>query len=364
VISAKCSGCGALNSVNTKRCYRCSQQLPKNGRGLTLFAEWRVSGRKHRKSLGKIGITEAQRVLAEIKSASRRKNTTTTIVVGASCNLTVHEGIGRFYRSRELSGAKRQTLVNIRTAAGKLMPIGGLYMASVGADDIMPLLAGLSLSSQKSYAAIINSIWKYNLPNLGRGLNLKITVPERPFMVLSAEQQDRLLKVATGDIRDFIVVALCTGLRKDNILRLRWQDVDLENRRIVVVQKRGRIHSVPIAQPVYNILCSRQRVSEYVWPSASPDAPRKGFYAAWLTLKRKAGLPNGFRFHDLRHTCATRIVEKFGDIRYAQSMLGHATIVTTQRYAHIMQDRLARIAEAVAGDIMEPSKTPNKQSFR
>jgi integrase len=314
-----------------------------------------VSGKKHRKSLGRIGITEAQRVLSEIKSASRKKNTTTTIVVGTSCSLTVNDGIMRFYTSREASGAKRQTLINIRTVGRRLTPIGGMSMASVGTDDIMPLLDGLSLSSKKSYAGVIKSIWRHNLPNLRSNFNLKITVPERPFMVLSAEQQERLLEVATGDIREFIIMALCTGLRKDNILGLRWRDVDLENRRIVVVQKRGRVHSVPITQPVYNILRSKQRVSEYVWPSASLDGPKKGFYSAWLTLKRRAGLPKGFRFHDLRHTYGTRIVEKFGDIRYAQSMLGHATIVTTQRYAHIMQDRLVHIAEAVAGDIKEPS---------
>ena len=78
--------------------------------------------------------------------------------------------------------------------------------------------------------------------------------------------------------------------------------------------------------------------SEYVFINPLTNLPYVDFRKAWKKALKAANIKN-FRFHDLRHTVATRLVEKGIDLIVVQELLGHSNITTTQRYAHPVPER-------------------------
>jgi len=86
---------------------------------------------------------------------------------------------------------------------------------------------------------------------------------------------------------------------------------------------------------------------------------KKGFKAAC----RRAGI-KGLRFHDLRHTFATRLVEKGADIETVRDLLGHYSITVTQRYTHSNEDRKRKAVELLSCDVCVTHDRINKQCAR
>ena len=140
-------------------------------------------------------------------------------------------------------------------------------------------------------------------------------------------------------LREIVVFALNTGMRQDEILSLRWPDVDLFRKTAMVVRsKNGEKRTVPLNLRVFGLLKAKAKASDatsgYVFASEAETkilAPNlhRGFYGA---LKR-SGITD-FRFHDLRHTFATRLAQAGVDLYKVARLLGHKDIKMTQRYAH------------------------------
>jgi integrase len=142
---------------------------------------------------------------------------------------------------------------------------------------------------------------------------------------------------------------LCSWrLRRGEILSLEWPQVDLENR-VVRIDNAKTKHGeryIPMNDTVYRLISelSREKGTQLVFPSHRNAGQRmldlkKGFAKA----VRKGGIPH-IRFHDLRHTFATRLVRSGVDLVTVQKLLGHAKITTTTRYAHsFVDDRIAAV---------------------
>lgn len=160
--------------------------------------------------------------------------------------------------------------------------------------------------------------------------------------VLRDEEEDRLLAACTGRftyLRSLIVLALHTGMRRGELLSLKWTNVTLPFGQIVVeaaVAKGKRRRSLPInadARAVLEDLWAR-RTGEYVFCRINGKP-----YNKWKVrddfedVRAAAGLPD-LRFHDLRHTFASRLSAGGADIVTIKDLLGHASITTTMRYAH------------------------------
>src|SRR5581483_1964080 len=148
--------------------------------------------------------------------------------------------------------------------------------------------------------------------------------------------------------------ALATGLRLDNILTLTWSQVSWDEGliRVRIKSRRpgGDTHAIPITRAVAAILSAEQgrhpqRVFTYIAQRArSPDTrerertagerrpfTRTGWRRSWYDALARAGIAD-LHFHDLRHTCATRLYRQTRDLRLVQRWLGHAAIETTLRY--------------------------------
>jgi excisionase family DNA binding protein len=152
--------------------------------------------------------------------------------------------------------------------------------------------------------------------------------------ILSPDEEARLLDAATPDLRPIIVAWLCTGGRRMEVLSLRWRDVDLENGTVLFTHtKAGCNRLVPINARLRECLESLKRgKSGFVFP-AQDGQQLNGVRRAFEKACRRAGL-DGLRVHDLRHTFATRLLRRGADIVTVQRLLGHSSVVVTQRYAH------------------------------
>lgn len=161
---------------------------------------------------------------------------------------------------------------------------------------------------------------------------------------LSDDEEESLMKAATSPwwFRNFLVVALHTGMRRGEILNLLWKHVDLKRRIITVVKsKNGEKRTIPMSNTLYQILTNIQirDISGRVFP-LSGWSVRQAFDKAI----EKSGIKN-FRLHDCRHTFATRLVQNGVDLYKVKELLGHKTLAMTMRYAHHYPESLRSSVE-------------------
>ena len=156
--------------------------------------------------------------------------------------------------------------------------------------------------------------------------------------ILSPEEQGRLIEASIGYLRPIISTALNTGMRRGEILGLKWSDVDMDTGLITVSQtnskskKQRKIFINRILRKELAELKLKSGGNEFVFLSDKGrrlKEVKNGFDAAC----RRAGI-EGLRFHDLRHTPATRMIESGGSIVAVCKILGHSDIKTTMRYTH------------------------------
>ena len=156
----------------------------------------------------------------------------------------------------------------------------------------------------------------------------------------------KALELSPKYLRDIITIALNTAMRKSEILNLKWSNIDFRNDVIELLEtKSGKSRIIPMNSKVIAVLTSLEQSSEYVF---NIDGNKIGdIKKCWSTALRRAKIDN-FRFHDLRHTAATRMIEKGVDIITVKEILGHADISTTMRYTHSKLDS-KRLAVGLLG---------------
>ena len=159
------------------------------------------------------------------------------------------------------------------------------------------------------------------------------------FIERIIDEAERLIAVSPDYLKDIIVFALATGMRQSEIFNLRWEDVRIDERfgygSITIIGKGEKRRNLKMNQTVYNLLLKIRRKSEsdFVFPSPKTGVRLVHIDKSFKTALKKAGVTN-FRFHDLRHTAASWMVQGGADIYAVQNILGHTHIKTTQRYAH------------------------------
>jgi integrase len=150
-----------------------------------------------------------------------------------------------------------------------------------------------------------------------------------------------------------VMVAMNTGLRRNELFQLRWEDIDLKAKWLVVhgeTAKNGQTRRLPLnaeAQSTLTAWRSQTAVEELrVFPGAGEDHLKR-VDRAWRRVRTNAGLRD-FRFHDLRHHFASRLVQSGVPLNTVRELLGHADTTMVLRYAHLSPGHLADAVEKVA----------------
>lgn len=181
------------------------------------------------------------------------------------------------------------------------------------------------------------------------------------------DEEERLLKASPKWLQDIIVFAINTGLRQSEMLDLKWSQVDLARRTITISeQKNGCVDTLPLNNTVMSLLEARYQAgfnNPYMHVFPNGISGRKGnrlLLKAFYVALRKAGIKN-FRFHDLRHTFATRLIQNGVDLYTLQKLGRWKTVTMVQRYAHHYPESL-RSAIEVMDRINKPIITNLSQS--
>ena len=158
--------------------------------------------------------------------------------------------------------------------------------------------------------------------------------------ILSIEEEKRLLENASPFLQDLIIFGLNTGMRVGEIFSLQWSYVELEKGVLnVFAPKTGKTRAVPINAEAKRVLeaWALGRKNEFVFYNYDTGKPFVDLKAGFALACRKAGI-SGVTWHTLRHTFASRLVDRGADIVTVQQLLGHSTVTVTMRYTHTNLD--------------------------
>jgi len=182
---------------------------------------------------------------------------------------------------------------------------------------------------------------------------------------LSDDERAALLEACKGSenphIYNVVVVALSTGARKMEILKLKWQDVDLNRGQIIFHEtKNGDRRVAPLKGYALDLIKSQARINgcEYVFQSDLVKKSDKGVQiyqpidirTAWENVLIRAGIRD-FRFHDLRHSAASYLAMNNASLTEIADVLGHKTLQMVSRYAHLSEAHTAGVVERMNNKI-------------
>ncbi|MBZ5634898.1 MAG: site-specific integrase [Acidobacteriia bacterium] len=169
---------------------------------------------------------------------------------------------------------------------------------------------------------------------------------------LEKGQLDALLDSCSDRLRPIIQIAVLTGLRRGDILRLTWDRIDFNQHVIQIVQsKTGTPLVLPMSEVLEDVLRRIPQFSDspYVFHEDGERLRRFGWARTDFQKAIKAAGLGGTRMHDLRHTAATQLRRLGCDLPVIQQLLGHRTIRTTLRYAHVhpteLRDAMGKLGE-------------------
>jgi integrase len=175
--------------------------------------------------------------------------------------------------------------------------------------------------------------------------------------VLTQEEERNLVQNAAPFIQDIILFALNTGLRIGEIFTLLWSHVDWEKAVLnVFAHKTGKIRVMPMNSETRRVLeaWALGRKSEFVFYNFETGKPFVDLSAGFALACRKAGI-TGVTWHSLRHTFASRLLDRGVDIITVKELLGHSTVIVTMRYTHTNLDSKVRAVGKLEGGCYNPA---------
>lgn len=222
----------------------------------------------------------------------------------------------------------------------------------------------------KHVLALLNRVINFGVKKgLCPGLSFKIEfprvdnkktedlTPDQLTALLEAIEQDQNLMAA-----NFMKLALFTGMRRGELFRLQWQDVDFDRGFIHIRQpKGGQDQKIPLNQAARDLLKSHLRTgSPFVFPGRG-GKQRIDINKQVTRIKEAADLPKDFRaLHGLRHVYASMLASSGQvDLYTLQKLLTHKSAAMTQRYAHLRDEALRRASD-LAGDLLNQAVNGKK----
>lgn len=193
----------------------------------------------------------------------------------------------------------------------------------------------------------------YDAPVIEWG-EARLSEPRERIRELSDDEERKLFAALPDNLKPLVEFALLSGQRRSEIVALRWADVDLGAARATLWAKGGKPHTIPLSPRMVAIVANQPKVCPqvftYVCQRPAPkrkDRPQRrkgerypfskqGWMRQWRKALADAGIDD-YRFHDNRHTAATRNLRSSGNIKGVQNLLGHRDMRTTARYAHALE---------------------------
>jgi integrase len=246
------------------------------------------------------------------------------------------------WRSQLVSAAQaRSERAEVETDRESHPPRPDRPLSNSSKNRIVTLLHGVFVRACKVYGLPLNPVSGVERHPVKLAGDIEVFSPEEVWALAraAASEQDGAI----------YLTAAFTGLRRGELIALRWRDVDFAGSLVRVrasyaggaltTPKSGKVRSVPLAPEVAQALAKLSQRERFTGEDDLVFASAVGSYLDGSALRRRykdalaAAALRPLRFHDLRHTFGTRIIAK-ADIRRVQEWMGHADIQTTMRYLH------------------------------
>ena len=173
-----------------------------------------------------------------------------------------------------------------------------------------------------------------------------LKVPPGRLRFLEKEEIIKLLSNCNKNLRPIVILALFTGMRRGEILGLKWHDIDVKRNIITLLDtKNGDKREVPMNEQVKTALIrvKKHPSTAYIFCNEK-GIPVHDIRKSYSTALKKSGITN-FRFHDLRHTFASQLVMSGIDLNTVRELLGHKDMTMTLRYSHLAQSHKQRAVD-------------------
>lgn len=168
----------------------------------------------------------------------------------------------------------------------------------------------------------------------------RLRIDHKPDRFLSVEEEEKLLACANPTLRLIILVAIYTGMRQGEILNLKWKDLNFKDKYIKILKtKNNKVRKIPLAKTLEEEFLKLPKVCDYVFFNPLTRTKYVNIQKVFSQTVKRAKIEN-ITFHQLRHSAATRMVEKGIDLVVVKEILGHADLSTTQKYSHPVPKRI------------------------
>ena len=218
--------------------------------------------------------------------------------------------------------------------------------------------AGLKTPTIRRYLSTLSSMFSFAERSGWLALNPLLRFDKRSLpeaqprtRFLTSDEYRRLLKASGQHLRPIIEAAVATGMRLEELLSLKWEQVNLERREIrLVVTKSNRPRVVPLFDRAVAVIAAAARcpqTSSYVFTNPASGSRYKTIKRAFRSACKRAEIED-IRFHDMRHTFASWAVQSGADLYRLSRILGHSSLQMTTRYAHLATEHLHEVVRNMA----------------
>ncbi|WP_224984492.1 tyrosine-type recombinase/integrase [Geomonas agri] len=324
----------------------------KRGEKGVFYMNFTVGGVRIFKSTGKFTKREAKQVeanerqkLMDEASLSPQERAGRMLLLEAID--VVYEVRWKHTKDAERSYSRARSIAN---------HIGNIPLKDIGTAMVTKLMQGLEKEKARNgtinrYLAALKTILNHHEQGI-RHVKLRKESKGR-IRVVSREEETRVVELLRYTIHNkrrqhypevaaLVEVLVDTGMRLSELLNLTYEDIDFEANLISIwINKGDRPRSIPMTKRVKAIMKARSQKKSKPFDLQPYQAEN-----AWRWVRKEMGLDKDGEFilHALRHTCASRLVNKGIDLYVVRDWLGHSSIQVTERYAHLAPNKLAHAA--------------------
>jgi integrase len=224
------------------------------------------------------------------------------------------------------------------------------YKVTRRLEGATPATINRELALMKHAYSIAIREWEWIQENPVKKVNMEKENNKRDRWLLPDEEK-KLLEASPEWLKEIIIFALNTGMRLGEILSLRWNSVDMKRKTVVVLRsKNNEKRTIPLNEKALGVLKKRLEHSQLAkvdlvfYSNSYKEYDYSNLEKAFRKAVKKAEIKD-FRFHDLRHCFATKLIQSGVDLYKVQLLLGHKTPLMTQRYAHHYPESLREAVE-------------------
>ena len=221
---------------------------------------------------------------------------------------------------------------------------------SVNIDDIKSFLAHL-IADKDSAPRTVNQarsalVFYYNEVLQKGFVNIKVPKIKASLpSVLTRDEVKKLMENANNEKSKLMIMTLySSGLRVSELVKLKWKDLELEQKIAWVRGGKGsKDRMVILSDALVRKLSVLEHDSEYIFPGKNGPLTTRNIQEIVHNISHKAGINKKVTPHTLRHSFATHLLEAGNDIRLIQELLGHSNLQTTQIYTHISAEQKKKV---------------------